>query len=76
MSRKNTIAKELHNLEEEMKILESKRLRSMAVIIEAIVSKTEPDPRDLQFFRTYTAEVEMKREQIQKLTKELESLLR
>lgn len=76
MSKKNSIAKELHNLEEEMKNLESKRSRSMAVILEALVSRVEPNEQDLQFFRTYTAEVELKREQIQKLTKELENLLK
>lgn len=76
MSKKNSIAKELHNLEEEMKNLESKRSRSMAVILEALVSRVEPNEQDLQFFRTYTAEVELKREQIQKLTKELENMLK
>ena len=73
MSRKNEIVKELHILEEEMKLLESKRSRSMAVILEALVSRVEPDAQELQYFRTYTAEIDIKREQLQKLTKELES---
>ena len=73
MSRRNEIAKELHILQEEMKILESKRSRSMAVILEALVSRVEPDAQELQYFRMYTAEIDIKREQLQKLTKELEA---
>lgn len=76
MSRKNSIAKELHALEAEMSILESKRSRSMAVILEALVSRVDPDPTELQFFRQYCCEIEVKREQVQKLTRELEAILK
>ena len=47
----------------------------MAMIMEAMLSRTNPDDTDVQFFRTFNAEIEIKREQLQKLTKQLESLL-
>lgn len=75
MSQKSKLAKELNALENEIKVLESKRARSMAVIMEAMLSRTIPDETDVQFFRTFNADIEIKREELQKLTKQLEKLL-
>lgn len=75
MSQRNKIAKELHALEEEIKLLEIKRSRSIAVILEALISRTAPNDEDVQYFRTFTAEIEVKREQLQKLTRQLEGLI-
>ena len=75
MLHRNKIAKELHALEEEIKLLEIKRSRSIAVILEALISRTSPNEEDVQYFRTFTAEIEVKREQLQKLTKQLEGLV-
>lgn len=69
------LAKEIYALNEEMKQLESKRARSMASILESLISRTEPNETDVQFFRTFSAEIEVKREQLQKLTKQLEKQL-
>ena len=73
MSRRNALAKEIHALEEEIKLLEIKLNRSMRVIIEALVSREQPKDDDLQFFRTFSAEIDIKREQVQKLVSELEN---
>ncbi len=75
MLQRNKIAKEIHALEEEIKILEIKRSRSIAVILEALISRTTPNDEDVQYFRTFTAEIEIKREQLQKLTRQLEGLI-
>lgn len=75
MSQKSKIAKELNALESEIKALESKRTRSMAVILEAMLNRATPDDTDVQFFRTFNADIEIKRDQLQKLTKQLEKLL-
>ncbi len=75
MLQRNKIAKEIHALEEEIKILEIKRSRSIAVILEALISRTNPNDEDVQYFRTFTAEIEIKREQLQKLTRQLEGLI-
>lgn len=75
MSQRSKMAKELHTLEEEIKLLEIKRSRSQAALIEALISRQTPREEDVQFFRTFTAEIEVKREQLQQLTKRIEHLL-
>lgn len=74
MSNKNKIIKEIHALEEEIKMLEIKRSRSLAALMESVISRTSPNETDVQFFRTYTAEIDLKREQLQKLTRQLEDI--
>ena len=75
MSAKREIAKEIHLLEEEMKILEAKRNRSQAHIIEALISRESPDPQETQFFRTFSAEIDVKRERLMELTNRLKNML-
>ncbi len=74
MSNKNKILKEIHVLEEEIKLLELKRSRSLASLMESVISRTTPNETDVQFFRTFTAEIDVKREQLQKLLRQLEEL--
>ena len=75
MSQRSQLAKEINALNEEIKQLEAKRSRSMASIIEALISRTTPDEDEVQFFRTFTAEIDIKREQLQTLTKKLEKIV-
>lgn len=75
MSLRKDLAKEINLLEKEMRELESKRTRSMAALMEAIISKKEPDATEMQFFRQYTAEIEVKREKIIDLTDQLKKLV-
>lgn len=75
MSLKRDLAKELHLLEEEIKLLEVKRSRSQAALIEAIISRVEPSEEEVQYFRQYTAEIEVKRERLSTITKQLEDLV-
>lgn len=72
---KSQIIKEIHFLEEEIRELEIKRSRSQASLIEKLLSHEPVVDADAQFFRMFTAEIEVKREQLQKLTKQLEVLL-
>lgn len=75
MSQRSKLAKEVHILEEEIKMLEIKRSRSQASLIEALISRRDPDTTDMEFFRMFTAEIEVKRESLQALTRQLEKLL-
>ena len=75
MSLRKDLAKEINILEKEMRELESKRSRSMAALMEAVVSKREPEETELQFFRQYTAEIEVKRERLIELTEQLKNLV-
>lgn len=69
------MAKEIRILEQEIQMLEIKRSRSQAALIDAIISKREPNAEDVQYFKAFTADIDVKREQLQKLTKDLEKLL-
>lgn len=75
MSVKKDLAKELHVLEEEIKLLEIKRSRSQSALIEALISRKEPNEEEMQYFRTYNAEIEVKREQMAKIIEQLEKLV-
>ena len=75
MSAKRDLAREIQALEDEIKELEGKRLRSMSSLLESVISKTEIGTDEARFFRTYTAEIEVKRERLIQLKKQLAELL-
>ena len=75
MSVKKDLAREIAILEKEMAALESKRARSMAALIEALISRRDPSDSEMQFFRQYTAEIEIKREKLIEMTEHLKKLV-
>ena len=75
MSLKKDLAKEINMLEKEMQELESKRVRSMAALMESLISRRDPQNSEMQFFRQYTAEIEIKREKLIELNEKLKKLL-
>ena len=64
MSVKKDLTKELSALEKEMNELERRRMRSMAAIMESLISKEEPNEDEVLFFRKYTAEINAKRSRL------------
>ena len=74
MSVKKDLTKEIGALEREMQELESKRMRSMAALMESLISRREPNEFEMQFFRQYTAEIEIKREKLIEMTAHLKTL--
>ncbi|MCH5148990.1 MAG: hypothetical protein J1G05_06520 [Clostridiales bacterium] len=75
MSLKKDLAKEIGLLEKEMAALESKRSRSMAALMEALISRRDPDESEMQFFRQYSAEIEIKRQKLIDLTVRLKHMM-
>ena len=75
MSLKKDLAKEIGLLEKEMAALESKRSRSMAALMESLISRRDPDEDEMQFFRQYSAEIEVKRQKLIDLTVRLKHLM-
>lgn len=75
MSLKKDLAKEIGILEKEMQALESKRSRSMAALIEALISRRDPSETEMQFFRQYSAEIEVKREKLIEMTNRLKNMM-
>ena len=76
MSLKKELAKEIGVLEKEMQELENKRVRSMAALMESLISRREPEEFEMQFFRQYSAEIEVKREKLIELTNQLKKLVK
>lgn len=75
MSLKKDLAKEIGLLEKEMSALESKRSRSMAALMESLISRRDPNEDEMQFFRQYSAEIEVKRQKLIDLTVRLKHLM-
>ena len=75
MSLRKDLAKEIQLLEGEIKELEIKRTRSMAALMESLISKREPEEDEMQFFRQFTAEIEVKRSKVADLTNQLKSIV-
>ena len=75
MSLKKDLAREIGLLEKEMAALESKRSRSMAALMESLISRRDPDEDEMQFFRQYSAEIEIKRQKLIDLTVRLKHLM-
>ena len=73
MSLRKDLAKEIGLLENEIKELEVKRTRSMSALMESLISKREPEETEMQFFRQYSAEIEVKRGKLTEITKQLKS---
>ena len=74
MSLKKDLEKEIAIVEKEMQELESKRSRSMAALIESLISKQDPDEQEMQFFRQYSAEIEVKRDKLIDMSVRLKAL--
>ena len=75
MSVKKDLAREIGILEKEMQELESKRSRSMAALMESLISRVDPNEYEMQFFRQYSAEIEIKREKLIEMTTRLKKMV-
>ena len=54
--------------------LEQKRSRSQAALVEAILSNSEPDDTDVDFFNHFTGLINAERDNLHNLMKQLEEL--
>ena len=59
--------REISDLEAEIALLEEKRTRSQAALLDAVLDGVEPNGEDMDYFRLFTAQIEVKREKLQKL---------
>lgn len=74
MSKKSDLKRAIADTEKEIEALEKKRARSQSVLLSAIVSKTEPNPTDVEYFRVFTALIDERRQALRQLMEELENL--
>ena len=59
--------REISDLEAEIELLEEKRTRSQAALLDAVLDGVEPNGEDMDYVRLFTAQIEVKREKLQKL---------
>ena len=74
MSKKNDLKKAISESEAEIESLEQKRIRSQAALLEAFLNHKEPNETDKEYFRVFSSLIELEREHLRKLPKELASL--
>ena len=74
MFKKMRLKSEIKQCKKEIELLEQRRTRSQAALVEAILCHTEPDDSDVDFFNQFTEQIEEKREQMHQLMDELASL--
>lgn len=74
MSKKSELKKAISDTEKEIEALEKKRARSQSVLLTAVVSKQEPNPTDVEYFRVFTALIDERRQTLRQLMQELDGL--
>ena len=74
MSKKSDIKKRITESETEIEELEKKRTRSQSALLESFLNKTEPDERDVEYFRIYTQLIEVERKNLRILREELDKV--
>ena len=71
MANKQELSEQIVEAECEIAAMEQKRLRSQAALLEAMLDKREPDPRDAEYFKTISAIIKLEREKLKMLKEEL-----
>ena len=73
MSR-SELEKAIRESEQEIDMLEQKRIRSMSSFIEALVNRETPTDEDVEYFKTFSGLIELERENLRKLNAELDRI--
>ena len=74
MFKKRKLNKQIKQCKANIADLESKRSRSQAAIVSAILSHPVPSDEDVDFFNKFTALIDAEREKMRSLVAELEAL--
>ncbi len=74
MSKKGELKRKIAESEEEIVLLEQKRGRSQSALLEAIISNRQPDPTDVEYFKTFSQLIDLERANWRKLKSELDNL--
>ncbi len=74
MSKKNDLKKAIADSHAEIEKLEQKRNRSQSALLQAFLENKTPNETDAEFFRVYTQLIELERNNLRKLTAELNEL--
>lgn len=74
MFKKMKLKRAIERSKRQIALLEQRRTRSQAALMEAILQHSSPDDRDADFFNYYTTRIEEERGRMHQLMEELEAL--
>lgn len=74
MSKKSELKKQIEESEREIEALEAKLMRSQISVMGAILENRDPSEIDKEYFRVYSKLIEVERENLKSLHKQLDSL--
>lgn len=74
MSKKSDLKKQIVDSEREIEALEAKLMRSQISVLGAILENKEPSDVDKEYFRVYSKLIEVERENLIELKKQLAAL--
>ena len=74
MFEKSKLKKEIKKAKSNIEMLEKKRTRSQAALVEAILTQQSPDDSDVEYFNRFTELIEAERKKMHELEKQLEAL--
>lgn len=71
MSKKSELKKKIDESEREIEALEAKLMRSQISIMGAILKNEDPSEADKEYFRIYSKLIEVERDNLKELNKQL-----
>lgn len=74
MSKKSELKKKIAESEKDIEAFEAKLMRSQIAVMGAILRHEEPSETDKEYFRIYTQLIEVERENLKALYKQLNEL--
>ncbi len=74
MLEKYKLRKKIRNKKKLILTLEARRARSQAALVEAILTNSVPDDRDVDFFNDYTSQIDAARERMRSLQQQLDEM--
>ena len=74
MFQKSKLKKAIKNSQKRIALLEQKRARSQAALVEAILRHTDPDDDDVEYFNQFTEQIEQERNRMHDMMRLLDEL--
>ncbi len=74
MFKKFKLKNQIKACKKEIEELESRRIRSQAALVEAILTNSVPDDADVDYFNAFTEKINNKRDEMRELQKALDEL--
>lgn len=74
MLKKYFLRRDIKRCQREIELLEQRRTRSQAALIEAILTQTTPGDEDADYFNRFTQQIEYQRAKMHELKSELDKL--